>query len=309
MRKILYRFETIMLQLLGIISTILPIKTRTAFGALLGNIMRLLSSKRKQITLDNIKSSFPERAHSWHKKILKGSYKNLGITLAEILAFKSFSREDFENYIKYENIELITDLLAKKRGVILLSGHYGNWEMLAYTAGLFTDLPVLIIVKKQRNKFVDTHMNKIRTRNGNNVVAMSKAARPIVKAVREGKAIALLADQSPSKDSDLVVDYFGKPTLTFDSPAAIALKFNVPIVMGFAERQKDGTYYVKLKEVKHDDLSDNEEGIRELTRRHVAALEEAVKKRPDLWAWQHRRWKHSPKTTETKKADIEYNEK
>ena len=293
-RKLSDIIITSVILLIGQISISLSIRGRTAFGRFIGNILRLLSPKRQSITLENIKRAFPDRSDDWHNRVMRRSYQNLGITMVELLALRSFDEEDIHQYIRYTNIELIQQAYSRGKGVILLSGHFGNWELLAYSAGLFTKIPVTIIVKPQKNKIADEILNRYRTQSGNKVVSMYNAAFSVMKTLKKGGVVALLADQSATKDRDVFVEFFGIPAATYESPAEMSLKFDVPIIMGFAVRQKDGTYNVDLLEIKHDDLEDNREGIIELTKRHVQVLENAIRKNPDHWAWQHRKWKHTP---------------
>ena len=294
MRKFLNQLVTFILIGLGKISSKLSIRGRNRLGKLLGDILRNADRKRCIITRDNLKAAFPGESNQWIEQIVIGSYRNLGITLAELLAFESLSENDFYHYIKYENIELIHNAYNRGRGVLLMSGHFGNWELIAYTAGLFTKIPILIVVKPQSNELADEFLNKYRTQGGNSVISMYNAAIRMVKTLRSGGIIALLADQSATMDKDIFVDFFGRAAATFEAPADLALRLNIPIIMGFAVRQEDCTYKVKLTEIFHDDLEFNKEGIIELTRRHVKALEDAISEHPDHWAWQHRRWKHQP---------------
>jgi len=298
MKKLKDIIITRIILFVGWISTHISVKSRTALGRFVGNTIRMLSKKRQEITTNNIKRAFPEKSNEWHNKIMKESYQNLGITMVELLALKSFDDNQIREYIKYTNIEMINDLHKRGKGVILLSGHFGNWELLAYSAGLFSGLPALIIVKPQKNKVADEILNSYRTQRGNKIISMYKAAFTIFKALKKGGVIAMLADQSATKDKDVYVDFFGIPAATYESPAELALKLDVPIVMGFAVRQKDGTYLVELEEIKHDDLDNTKEGILELTRRHVASLEKAIRTNPNHWAWQHRKWKHTDQYSE-----------
>ena len=283
---------------LGVISRSLSRKGRGRFGEIIGDILRLASSGRKNITLENIAKSFPEKDRTWHISVMKDSYRNLGITLAELLALPSFEENDIREMIKYENAELINEIYSRGKGLMLLSGHYGNWELLAYSAGLYSQIPITIIVKPQKNKYADELLNKYRTQAGNEVISMYHSARKVFKILRNGGALALLADQSASKEDDIFIEFFGRKASTFQSPAFLALKLDVPIIMGFAVRQPDYTYRVRLQEIRHDDLDPDEEGIKELSRRHVKMLENAIREHPGLWAWQHRRWKHTPKDQE-----------
>ncbi|MBX3043647.1 MAG: lysophospholipid acyltransferase family protein [Candidatus Kapabacteria bacterium] len=293
MKKIIYFFSHYFMMSLGFISQKLSIKNRAAFGKLIGGFLRILSKSRSDITLKNIKNAFPEKEESEIISIRNESYQNLGITLAELLAFPSLRKEDFLNYVKFENIDLVKEKIAEGKGLIFISGHFGNWELTAYTAGLALDVPITIIVKPQRNHISDTYLNSLRTSGGNKIVPMGRAARTIIETIKKNEAVAMLVDQSAHSQKDVFVEFFGKPAVTYEAPAMIALRFKTPIVTGFAHRQPDMTYKVVIKEIKFDDLDDSKESIVELTRRHVKELEDNIIQNPGLWAWQHKRWKYS----------------
>lgn len=280
--------------MVGWFSAKLSFKTRKRFGELVGDFLRLLSKKREQITYDNLKSAFPEKSNTWINEVVKKSYHNLGIVLVETPAIKYFSKDYISKYLKIENIELIDRVLKRNKGLIFISGHFGNWELMAYAVGLLADIPILIVVKPQQNNYLDKILNEFRTKKNNSVVPMDKAARKLVSTLKDSKSIAFLVDQSADKRKDIYVDYFGRPAATYEAPASLSLKFNTPIIYGFIIRNNDGTYKIKLNELKTDDLSNNKEGVRILTERHVKALEDAVREHPYLWTWQHRRWKHQP---------------
>jgi KDO2-lipid IV(A) lauroyltransferase len=284
-------FTLLIMRSLGFISRFLNIKSRSKFGQIIGRIL-MISKRRKKITYDNIKAAFPEFTENRIQEVLIGSYHNLGITMVELLAFPYLKIDGFRQYMKYENEHLFEQIRSRGKGMILLSGHYGNWEMLACTAGAYSKIPVTIVVKPQRNKLIDHYLNKYRIMYGNSVVSMSKAAKSMVKAIKNNEAIALLVAQSADVSKDIFIDFFGREAVTYEAPAALALRFDVPIIMGFAVRNSDCTYNVELLELKHDDLKNDSVGIAELTKRHVGILENMIRKHPQLWAWQHNRWKH-----------------
>ncbi len=269
-------------------------KMRVVLGKLLGRFFMLLMQSRVEIALDNLSKAFPNKNSDSLKIIAKQSFENLGITLLDILAMKHLSKQKIINMVKFENLAMSKKLLAQNRGMILLSAHFGNWEISAMSGALQMAVEYLIIVEHQANDFINTEINRIRTRFGNKVVSRYAAAREIVKVLRRGEVLALIADQSASERNDVYVDFFGRPAATFDSPAALALKFDIPVVFGVSVRQADGSYIVSLKQIQHDDLKYDKAGILELTRRHVKILENEIIKNPGHWAWMHRRWKHSP---------------
>ncbi|GAB5466605.1 MAG: lysophospholipid acyltransferase family protein [Candidatus Kapaibacteriales bacterium] len=258
--------------------------------------MQMADSNRTKLTIDNLKFAFPEKNNSELSYILKESYENLGITLCELLKAEELTDLELLKRVRYKNPELIGDTLKKGSGLILLSAHYANWEFLALTSGILQDETVNVIVKFQNNRYVDKRLNGIRRQYGNNIIDMAKAAREIVSILGNGGIVALLADKRASKDKDIYVEFFGRKAATYDAPARLSVKYGTPIIMGFAERTSDGFYEIELVEVYRETIKDEElsieEKIEKLTQTHVSMLEKQIRKRPELWSWQHDRWKY-----------------
>ena len=293
MKVLLDLAATGLLIFIGFLSSLLTHKQRLKLGRLAGDIMRIISSKRRKIAFENLTNAFPEVSKEWRLNVMKKSFQNLGIVLAEVAAFKSFKEKDIRKMIRYDRPEFLSELISEGKGLIIMSGHFGNWELLAYSVGLFTGIPVTIIVKHQKNKFTDKILNSYRTMGNNKVVSMRKSARVVVKTILEKGVVALLADQRATKNKDIYVEFFGRPAATYETPAVLALKFKTPIAIGFPVRDENGVYNVEIQEIKHDDLEYNKESIRVLTERHVKMLEDAIRKNPDHWVWQHHRWKYT----------------
>jgi len=294
MKFFINTFSTIFILFLSLIATILPRKARGYFGKMLGYLIMILSPSRRQITLDNLNKAFPEKSKDWIEKTSKQSFANLGIVFAEMFAFIFISKKSIYNYlITIENADLTKSLINQNKGLIFLSAHFGNWELLALSVALHLDIKPTIIVKPQSNKQLDKILNKMRMRFGNKLISSYNSAFEIVKSLQNKEILAILADQSASKDKDVYVPFFGRCTSTYEAPARLALRYRVPIIMPFMIRQKDFTYKVEMYELKYDDLQYTKEGIYELTRRYADFLEQKIRQYPDHWVWQHRRWKHT----------------
>lgn len=300
MKKLLNLFLTFILLILTSISTILSVKSRAKFGILIGKTIYFLSKSRREITRDNLRKAFPEKDTNWINTICKKSFENLGITFAELFGMYRQPIEKIGKNFKFKNFDDLKEVINRNKGLIILTGHFGNWELAAFALGQSISLPITIIVKPQSNNYADIFLNKIRTRGGNRIVSMYHSAFEIVKCIQNKEAVALIADQSATPDKDIFIDFFGRPAATYKAPAQLALKFDVPVVIGFSIRQKDFSYICELYEIDHSDLKNDEEGVKELTYRHVKLLEDFIRKYPDHWVWQHKRWKHQPKL----KSDI-----
>lgn len=282
----------ILLRCTGYISAVLSISMLQKAGILLGKILMLLSSKRVAITLDNIEKAFPEKDSNSHQKILKGSYANLGIVLLEIASMYFLSNEQVAKRMTFKNISLIHDILKRGKGIVIISGHLTNWEFLAFTAGIHANLSFLLVAKSQKNPYIDSAITALRRRGGNTTVGMEQAARPLIQALQHNQPVALLIDQAADPQKDVRIPLFGRDAVVFEAPAALALRFHTPLVFAVPVRNPDGTYTVTLTEIKTDDLTSSKDDILELTKRHTAFLEQAIKEYPEQWTWQHNRWKY-----------------
>jgi KDO2-lipid IV(A) lauroyltransferase len=272
---------------------------RTAFGRIYGWISYKAMKRRRYIAIDNLTQAFPEKSAAEIEKIALGTFQNLGITFLELFAMSTFSDDELHKMIDFGNgIDLINDVRKRGKGILFLSGHFGNWELIAYSVGIFADKPITIVVKPQANESADKLLNEFRTARGNAVISMYNAARKIIKVVRNGEIIALLADQAAAME-DIFVNFFGRPASTYKVVADLALRYEIPIIMGFAIRQSDGTYKAELSELVYSDIVASDcnkaDKIKALTERHSHLLEDVIRKYPDQWAWMHKRWKHKPK--------------
>ncbi|MBU3698737.1 MAG: lysophospholipid acyltransferase family protein [Candidatus Kapabacteria bacterium] len=288
------RLTTGVLQAMGGICRRLSWKQRHALGVRLGRIMRGISPKRVGITAGNIAMAYPELPQVRQREILNESYENLGIVLAELLATPSVSRADIEAHFEIRGIEPIVERHRAGLPSILLSAHYGNWELGAMAAGISLGAPVNIVYHPQSNAVADKILNSYRTKFGNVLIPMGSAARAMVKLLSGGGTIGIIVDQHGVPEKDPWIRFMGRPTPTYEAPAALALRFNAPIYFSCCDRRDDGRYIVEFSEVPMSDLDNSRQGVIELTKRHVRMLEDVIRRRPGQWAWQHRRWRSDP---------------
>lgn len=291
MNSLLRRIVLALLRGLGEVAYRLSPTGRARLGVVVGRAMALLSPLRRRVTTENLRLAFPEASPKWIQETARGSYRNLGITLIEILTFPHITPSEARAMLDLRGTEEVETAAREGAGVVLVSAHYGNWELLAFAFPLYTNIPTSIIVAPQSNPYVEEYLHWYRSRTGNRMLPIRKAARAIVERLAKGEAIAMLVDQAASSERDIFVPFFGRLAATFEAPAALTLRRKAPMFTIFAERNPDGRYTATFQRIPSDDLRPDKDGIAELTRRHVAALEEAIRKRPDLWVWQHRRWK------------------
>ncbi len=264
-----------------------------ALGSALGGFVWRRAGYRKSITLDNLRRAFPGMPEPDIRTIALGAYRGYGRALMEMLWSGGAGEDELRSTMTLDNPGVPLDALARGKGLILLSGHFGAWEFVVTSMSLLLGRPVIAIAQSQRNPYVDAVISANRNRFGSGTVSMHKSVREVMKLLQAGKIVGMLGDQSGPKES-LFIDFFGRPAATHRGAAAFSLRFDAPIVMFFFIRQADGTYRTVYEEVDREGLSGTpEENIVELTRRHTAVLERYIRKYPDHWLWMHKRWKHT----------------
>lgn len=270
----------------------LPLAWNQRIGSFLGGMMYHLLSSRRRIALDNLRHAFSGQDYRVLDNIARASFRNYGIMLFELLWFPNITPERIPALFRVHQLDLVREAHSKGNGVILLTGHFGNWELFALATGWQSGIPLNIIVQTQSNRLVDSLLNSHRTILGNRVTPMGMSIREILKTMREGGIVAVAADQSGAKES-VYVEFFGRSVATHQGPAVFALKSGAPVFVGFPVRNADGSYDATFEPVKCDDLNGaTPENIIELTTRITKLTEDRIRRHPDLWLWMHRRWKH-----------------
>jgi KDO2-lipid IV(A) lauroyltransferase len=271
---------------------IIGLRLSRKFSSLIAFIFYYLIPIRKDVVFDNLKNAFPDFSQKRIKEIAYGSYKSFCFTLAEILYLPKISEEALNKIMLCEKRDLIVKRFNENNGVILLSAHFGNWEYVAISVALQIRKKFHVVVKPQRNPFVNNWMNKLRTKWTNEVVPLGISIRNIFSVLLNKGIVAMVADQRGPKES-IKLEFFGRMTSVYTGPAVLSLKTNSPIIYGISTRQKNLNYSVDIIEVDRSNLPENqEEKIKVLTERMLKILEEIIKQNPEQWLWMHKRWKH-----------------
>jgi len=262
-------------------------------GSALGACVWRCAGYRRSISLDNLAHAFPGKPPAELRAIAAGAYRGYGRALMEMLWSGGAGEEELRATMTLENPRVPLDALARGKGLILLSGHFGAWEFVVTAMSLLLGHPVIAIAQPQRNRYIDAVITANRNRFGSGTVTMHQSVREVMKLLQAGRIVAMLGDQSGPKES-LFIEFFGRPAATHRGAAAFSLKYDAPIVMFFFIRRQDGKYRAVFEEVDRKALAGtSEENILELTRRHTAILERYIRMYPDHWLWMHKRWKHT----------------
>jgi KDO2-lipid IV(A) lauroyltransferase len=263
-------------------------------GAFAGMLVFRFTPIRKRVAYDNLRHAFPASSRDELRRIALGAYRNYGTSVFTLLWCRNRSEAELLPTVHVKNRELLDRYLHDRRGFILLSAHFGCWELITQAVRLHLGRPTALIVQTQRNARIDRVIVAIRGQAGNTTIPMGPAsARESLRVLKEGGIITALADQSAARES-VYVPFFGRPAATHRGVAALSLRTGAPILMHLLIRRPDDLYDIVFEEIPSADLDGyTDENILELTRRHTAMLERYVRQYPDHWLWMHKRWKHT----------------
>jgi KDO2-lipid IV(A) lauroyltransferase len=285
------KIEFFLFNLLSYFVTLFPLRVSRKLANVLAFLFYYFIPLRKDIAKKNLRFVFPHIDDKKLRRLLYQTYINFFIVLIEIFYLRVISVEELRAMVKINQPELIKKCLKEDKGLMFLSAHLGNWEILAASVALTIGIPYSIIVKPLRNNLVDKFMNDMRCKWGNKVVRLGISIKDIYRELLNKNIVALAADQRASEGS-MKLSFFGRETSVFTGPATLSVKTGAPILVGMAVRQKDYSYEVNLVEIKVDEGLSESEKIQWITKKYINVLEEIIRKNPEQWLWFHDRWKH-----------------
>ncbi len=290
-----HKFHYLLIRIVGFWAKIVPLKMAHFIGDRIGDLFFYVVRTRKDVALNNLIASFgTEKTHQELKKILHQHYRHFGRVLMEFARIPLFDRATILDHIPISNVEHLREQINQGRGLMILSGHFGNWEYMG--AALANVGPQLYCVfKEQKNLAIDGVIKQIRINVGIHPFKVkSGAAKGILKALQEKGLVVILIDQHAGKKGEFI-DFLGRPASTSSGPALIAIKHRVPVVMAFGVREQDG--YIRVHLEKFPDITQfkvSDDGVREFLTEYNKILEKYIRKYPEQWFWMHRRWRTKP---------------
>lgn len=287
-----YRVEWLALVSFRALVRLLPLRLTNALGSGVGWMVGVVWHRRRQIAQANLTRAFPEWTPAEVRNIATRVFKNFGRTSFEILAITRDTSCELLQAVDCPPLDIIDVARSKGRGVILLSGHIGNWELFAgYLKA--RGYPIDVIVKPMRNPLSDSFYNSRRRDLGVGIIHTQTATRGIVDALKNQRMIAILADQHAGAEG-VDVQFFNRSASTPRGPAALALRFGCPILSGVMVRSPESRFRVEIDPpLEFVPTGKTEEDVQSLTQICTARIEAHIRSYPDQWLWTHRRWRDS----------------
>ncbi len=283
-----------LVKLLGI----LPRRAARSVGACVGAVAYHLLGRLRKTGLRNLETAFPEKTEAERSKILRKLYRNLGWLLGEFCQMSKYTRENTRKFLRYEGLERYLAARERGKGVLIVTGHLGAWELSSYYHSLM-GYPMSIVIRRLDNTRVDRLVNDIRCLHGNRVLHKDDFARGLLAAMRHGETVGILMDTNMTPPQGVFVPYFGRLACTASGLARVALKTGAAVLPGFMVWEESERKYVLRfgEEIPLVATGDDEADALANTACFTAVIEDWVRRYPEQWLWVHRRWKTRPDGT------------
>lgn len=243
----------------------------------------------------NLEMALPEVPHRERTRILRHVYRNLGWQMVEFCRLPGYTVENTQGWIRTEGLEHYLAAEAKGRGVLVLTGHLGAWELSSFYHSLMGH-PMGIVIRRLDNRMLDEYVNSVRCLHGNRVLHKNDFARGLLKAMHAGQTVGILMDTNMTPPQGEFVPFFGITACTASGLARVALKTGAAVLPGFCVWEEAEQRYVLHfgPELRFAKSGDHEGDILAATRQCNDVLEAWIRRYPDQWLWIHRRWKTRP---------------
>ncbi len=251
-----------------------------------------LDQRHRRITLENLTRALPEIGRSEALEgLARAVFLNLGRTAVDVARAGRLLRTAGPAAFQIDGLERLLEARARGKGVLLLTAHFGPWELLPLSAALHYE-PIHVVARPMDNPWLDDWMTALRERGGNHVIRKRDAVQAVLQVLRHGETVGILIDQHVSEREGVVVRFFGRPASAMVAPALLALRSGAAVFPVGIARKSRGAYRVEIRpEVDIQRSRDVKTDLVVNTARFTAAIEAIVRQRPDHWFWVHRRWK------------------
>jgi Kdo2-lipid IVA lauroyltransferase/acyltransferase len=281
----------------------LGFRRASAFGARVGRMGYRPLGIRRGVVERQIAAAFPEWDEARVEATARAAYDNLGRTTIETAVLPRYGRDDvIALFDEPENWSALERAVQRGRGVIVVAGHLGNWEMGgAYLAARGLDFEA--VARQMENPLFDEYLTRTRTRVGMKVIYDGDAVRRVPRALRSNAVVAFLMDQGTVGLASTWVPFFGRYAKTPRGPAVFALRLESPVFFLAPLRKPDGRFILGIEEIPVHPTGDRNADVDRIVADYTATLERWVRRTPEQYFWHHRRWKHQQPNTPPELGD------
>lgn len=274
----------------------LPRNASRALAAVAARLLYAAVPKLKKTVQFNLGLAFPDSSPAQRAAIERKMVRNLGWMAAEFARLPRYTKKNIADYVVLDGHENFLSAQSRGKGVLYLTGHIGAWELSSFAHGLY-GYPLHYMARPIDNPRVDALVNRYRGLSGNRPIFKNESARAMLKILKDGGTVGILADQNTMPEEGVFVDFFGVPACTTTGIARVALHTEAAVVPGYAVWDDAlRKYRLRFEPAVPLIQSGNiEDDVRANTQQFASILEKVIRRYPDQWVWLHARWKNRPK--------------
>ncbi len=266
-------------------------------GGAVGWLGYHLLGEQRRIALANLDVAFGDaKTRAEKRRIARASFQNFAITIFGQFWTPRIGAETLAEIAEIDpaNLELIRKIQARGKGIIFVTLHYGNWELLGLATAWY-GIPMTVVSRTMRNPALETVFLRLREQSGNKIISSHRAVATLLKTLKQSGSVALLIDQEvPPSLGGLWVDFFGVSVLTTSAVARLALRSGAAIVGCASYPLSDGRSRCVYEEINYQSTDDTDADVHAISQRCLDYCERVVRERPEYWLWSYKRWKHRP---------------
>jgi KDO2-lipid IV(A) lauroyltransferase len=260
-------------------------------GKFLGNLLYFFAIRWRRVVHRNLQFAYARLSPKQIRRMAKHIFQHFGISILELLQMTCLSQQEFVSKIRIEGKEILLEAVAKKKGIVLITAHLGNYEMASQCVPCFLGLQMSGVAKKLRNVRIDRIVHNMRTRFGNKIIYKKGALPEMTQTLRQGGIVAILMDIS-RRFEGVEVNFFGHRATATPAAALLALRCKSPIIPAFCHRDAKGKLIVQIEPpVEIQRTKDLRSDLQLNTQRITDRVERAVRNYPEQWNWMLKRWK------------------
>lgn len=292
-RNLRWFVEAVFVTVISLPVLLFPYRASLIIGKMIGHILFVFWRSRRDIAIQNIRTAHENGSISNQKdaeSIAKECFQNLGKSFVEMLRIYLGNGHKIIDSVEIKGIENVVRARSKGKGILFLTGHCGNWELMALAFSAKYGA-ISCVARAQNNPYFNKVIETARTKYGNNIIYKTKALKKMLSLLKTQSIVAVLIDQAVSQNEGHIVDFLGRGAWTTKIPAIVARKTGAAVIFAFIHREEDRHIVEILPEVNLSRLDNFEQAVKEDMRMFNRYIELYVKEHPAEWLWLHKRWK------------------
>ncbi len=273
---------------------LLPLGVALELGGIIGGLAFLVLSKYRNIAIENLTAAFSgEKTRTEIRRIARRVFENLAKNAVELVSLPKIGKANIDSFARIVNSDILKAAYAKGRGIVLITGHFGNWELLAATLRL-KGYPGAALGRRIYFERYDRYLNSLRQAHDVRVIYRDESPKKILRVLRDNGILGVLADQDVESVDGVFVNFFGRPAYTPAGPVVLAKASGAVLIPAFDIREGPRHRLIIEEPIELIDTADKEKDLLVNTQRWSDVIESYIKRYPDHWVWMHRRWKTKP---------------